>query len=72
MSGKEVKMNTIDLEGISIVVDHDARIVAVEVGTGWHTLIGADIDDVVAYLGDRAPLGIRGEISLTDFLCAIV
>lgn len=65
-------MNTIELGEVSLVVDHNARIVAVNVGTGWHTLVGTDMDDVLAYLGDRAPLGIRGEISLTDFLCAIV
>lgn len=65
-------MNTIELGEVSLVVDYNARIVAVNVGTGWHTLVGTDMDDVLAYLGDRAPLGIRGEISLTDFLCAIV
>ena len=72
MSGKEVKMNTIELGEVALVVDAEARIVAFNIGTGWHTLVGTDMDDVLAYLGDRAPLGIRGEGTLTDFLCAIV
>ncbi|NBT30060.1 MAG: hypothetical protein EBT18_11385 [Gammaproteobacteria bacterium] len=65
-------MNQIEIAGITMVFDHKATLVAVDVGSGWHTLVGADAENVLDYLGDRAPLGIRGEISLTDFLCAIV
>jgi hypothetical protein len=77
------EMKEITIAGVTLVVDHKATIVAVDVGSGWHTLVGAaettdeavraarNEDDVITYLGDRAPLGIRGEITLTDFLIAL-
>jgi hypothetical protein len=69
MGGGE--MNEIELAGVTLVFDHNATLVAIEIGSGWHTLVGSDMDAVEAYLGDRAPLGIRGEVTLTDFLCAL-